>query len=311
MTRTPSRHRNGSAMLASLVASGALVVCAIATTAYISTAGIHLSKQEIMPASGEMVSTLPREFKTWKSVGVDAQSSKEEIDALGTENFLTRQYVASAESPVIREIMGEDREAPVGVSMHLAYYTGMVDTVPHVPERCFVSAGIQEAGEGKNVDIPIDMSKLIPDLTIPDDVLASMVPEGDPIWMARSSGFQRVRLPANLKELAMRVTPFYDGRNDVTLHAGYFFIANGEVVPNANQVRLKAFDLKDDYAFYMKVQFTSADAETPEQLAAIAGSMLDEMFADIMARTPDWVEVRMGVYPPGNSNTPQAPSGEE
>ncbi|GAB4546391.1 MAG: hypothetical protein Tsb0013_05170 [Phycisphaerales bacterium] len=287
-------------VIAAVCACAVLLLCAVATTAYINATGIHLRKLKIMPASGEFVHRLPREFDTWRAAGTDATLSKEAVDALGTENFLTRTYVADADSAIARRIAGEGEARPIRVSLHLAYYTGLVDTVPHVPERCFVGAGMQLSGNPANVEIPLNRALLIPDRSVPEDVVASMEPSGGAFLMGRSTTSKsRVRLPANLDDLAMRVTPFRDDtQGGVELLAGYFFIANGELVPNANQVRLKAFELEDDYAFYMKVQFTSADVETPEELAAVAGSMLDEMFADLMLLTPDWVDVRTGVYPP-------------
>ena len=304
-----ARDSKGSAhLLAAVCACAMLVMAAVATTVYVSGSGIHLRKLEIMPASGAFVHTLPREFDTWTAVGSDSVLSKEGVDALGTENFLTRTYVASADSDIAKQIAGDEAPRLIGVSLHLAYYTGMVDTVPHVPERCFVGAGMQLSGVSSNVDIPLDRSRLIPDRTVPEEIVASMEPSGGVFLRGRSKKTSgRVRLPANLDNLAMRVTPFIDGaRGGIELFAGYFFIANGEIVPNANQVRLKAFELQDDYAFYMKVQFTSGDVDSPEELAAVAGSMLDEMFADLMLLTPDWVDVRTGVHP---AQEPDADAG--
>lgn len=297
--------RTGSAMLASLVATGSLLAGAVGTIVYVETQGIHLRKLKIMPADGRYVDALPKQFGEWETVGADARMAKEAVDALGTDNFVSRNYLAPRDSAIAREVFGEDDAKPIAVSLHVAYYTGMVDTVPHVPERCLVGAGMQIAGPAANYAIPLDRSRLIADPSVPEDVLASMEPDGGQIMMARSAEtFSRVRLPPNLDELAMRITPFRGGESEQEFFSGYFFLANGELVPNANQVRLKAFELEDDYAYYMKVQFTCSDVRTPEELATVAGSMLDGMFADLMLRTPDWVEVRRGTYPPGRDDAP-------
>lgn len=300
-----SRSERGSVLLASSLASAGLVACALASALYISANGIHLRKLPIMPEGGLAVHTLPRQLGDWEATGADVRPSKEAIDALGTENFLTRTYLLPAETPEWRRLRTEfparegQEKFPIAVSVHLAYYTGMVDTVPHVPERCFVGAGIQINGEAVNQPIPLDRSRLIEDTSVPEDVLSSMLPDGGAIYMARpSTRGAMVRYPPNLYELAMRVTPFYDGMQELDLIAGYFFLANGEIVPNANQVRLKAFELEDDYAYYLKVQFTMRGVRDAEELAAVAGSLLDSMFADLMRRTPDWVDVRAGTYPP-------------
>jgi hypothetical protein len=109
-----------------------------------------------------------------------------------------------------------------------------------------------------------------------------------------------VRLPRGIENLQLRVFEFkHPGSND-PMYAGYFFIANGGLTPMAEGVRLLAFDLHSDYAFYMKVQFTATHIKGKEELAAIAGSMLDDMLPEIMQCVPDWVDVMRGEYPADN-----------
>jgi hypothetical protein len=86
--------------------------------------------------------------------------------------------------------------------------------------------------------------------------------------------------------------------NGKDLYAGYFFVANGGCVARAEDVRLLAFDLRSTYAYYVKVQVTSQDVSSQEELAQAAASLLDELFGDLMLCTPDWVEVEAGRYPP-------------
>ena len=107
-----------------------------------------------------------------------------------------------------------------------------------------------------------------------------------------------MRFPRDVEDLEMRITPFQDEKGRM-VYAGYFFIANGGTVASANDIRLLAFQLEDDYSYYVKVQFTSGTVGSVEELAELAGSMLDEILPDIMDRVPDWVEVREGRYPEG------------
>ncbi len=295
-------HRRGisSIGLASVLATVLFTGAGVGTSIYLANNDIHLSKLPIMPEGGLAVRSLPREFPSWKASGVDQVVSKEGIDALGTDNYLTRTYVAMPGTPAHMRLNDFDPLAneAIVVQLHLAYYTGMIDTVPHVPERCFVGAGTQMTSSPRVIEIPFDRSGLIPDSTVSAETLEQLSADGSPVFLARSPNtHRRVRLPANLDNLSMRVTEFQDTGGN-SLIAGYFFIANGEIVPSADQVRLKAFQLEDDYAFYKKVQFTVLGLENGEELAKIAGSMLEEMFADLMRRTPDWVEVREGRYPP-------------
>ena len=245
--------------------------------------GYHLTK---LPIHAKLkLHTLPTEYPTWVRYGEDAQMSAEGEEELGTKNHLSRKYV---------ERKGHEGRPRRAVEVHLAYYTGMIDTVPHVPERCFVAGGWLQTGAPRLIPIPLDTDLLIPDTTADPEL------HGGTVWMGRSPTTQgRVRLPTGVEELQMRVSPFVNQRGD-RFFAGYFFVANGGTVPSADDIRLLAFRLEDDYAYYLKVQFTSGSVGSEEELAEAAASMLDEVFPDIMLRVPDWVEVREGRYPEGS-----------
>ena len=87
--------------------------------------------------------------------------------------------------------------------------------------------------------------------------------------------------------------------------AGYCFIANGGWVSSAEGVRFLAFNLTDDYAYYLKVQVGSADVESPEELAGLAGSLLDDLLGELMTCVPDWPRVMGGQWPPDNPKRAQ------
>src|SRR5690606_12516831 len=90
---------------------------------------------------------------------------------------------------------------------------------------------------------------------------------------------QRVLLPLDPKRMQLRVTEFsIPGRP--SLYAGYFFLVNGEHRSSAEGVRLLAFDLKTDYAYYLKVQFNSQSVESPEELAEVALDLLDDLLGE-------------------------------
>jgi len=69
-------------------------------------------------------------------------------------------------------------------------------------------------------------------------------------------------------------------------------------VPRAEGVRTLAFDLRSDYAYYLKVQFTSGAVSSSEELARQAGDLLEDLLPEIMRCVPDWIEVELGRYPP-------------
>lgn len=283
-----STRRPGRALYAAgVVALVLLGSSALAFETIVSRLGLELRKLPIEPESGLKLHSIPKEFKGWRMVHEEVMSA-EGMAELGTENFVTRHYqrVNDAGLPV---------EPRTIVQLHAAYYTGMIDTVPHVPERCMIGGGLEYAGSTTTVKVPLDRSRLVPD---PDDT----PPEGQPrILTARNDRvMSRVRLPRGADALELRVTPFRDPEGKQRLYAGYFFMANGGVVASANDVRLLAFRLNDDYAYYMKVQFLSTEAESAEHLASLAASMLDDLFPDLMQCVPDWTEVEAGRWPPDN-----------
>lgn len=284
--------RNVLLSAAALVALAFLAGAALGLGAYIEAEQIRLTKDPIYAPDNIQFSALPTRFRGWERYENDDVIEGETLRTLGTENYLTRKFVQTdTDSP---------RDAK-RFSLHMAYYTGTVDTVPHVPERCMVGAGWEIAESSKIVDVPISFENESGSVLIRD-------PDVDPaygtVWLMRDpvTG-RRVRMPLGVKDLKMNVTQFRyeDGR--ASMYAGYFFIANGETYPTANQVRINAYSLTNRYAFYAKVQFTSFDVETAEELGELAGSFLDDSFHDIMRLLPDWVEVEAGRYPDEASET--------
>lgn len=277
---------------AAFVAGLSVLVGSAAGLSFVVKAlGAHLTKLPIQPANDAKQHGIPsdlRDFRNdksgWKQIGQDRDLSPEEIEELGTSDTISRFYVRYGAG------VSEGTRA-AGVSLHTAYYTGMIDTVPHVPERCVTAAGTAMDGSPREVPVPIDMSLLTKDA-------AADPAKGDVYRMRNSTINRSVRLPRGIENLRMTVTPFKDNKTGKRFYAGYFFIANGGVVSSANGVRLLAFRLQDDYAYYLKVQFTSSDCESEEGLGVLAGEMLNSLLPELALRVPDWVEVEAGAYPP-------------
>lgn len=270
-----------------------LTTAAAGFTWVIDAYGLHLRKLPIEAPGGRKVAAIPTESRSWVRIGTDRIEPPEVVEELGTSNYLTRYY--APREVVEAQTNTGDRPQVEPLEVHIAYYTGQIDTVPHVPERCFVGGGLSIGGASRVVRIP---------LTGRDWVDVADLPEG----MARvvttrlSNQYSdlpgaRVRLPADPENLEMLVTEFI-APNGEPFFAGYFFIANGATVPRADEVRALAFDLRDDYAFYCKVQFQSTHVETAEELAELAASFLDEYYGEIARTIPDWIEVVRGNYPP-------------
>lgn len=267
-----------------------LALAAVGLTAGLRAADIHLTKRPVYPESGLTVQALPRQTARWEQVGVDRIESPEIQKELGTDNYVSRTY---------REKQGRSGP-PRRVELHAAYYTGSVDTVPHVPDRCFVGGGMLIDGPTVNLPLALDTGKwdLDPSPAIPEqwegEIYTTRISSD-----SRNAPNKRVRLPRSPHDLKLRCTPYVTPRGQRVV-AGYFFLANGGHVAGADGVRLLAFDLKNDYAYYMKVQFTSFDVESPEELAEVAADLLNELLGELMLCVPDWVDVTNGRWPEDN-----------
>lgn len=288
-----NRHAAFLVCLVVLLGSGAVFRTTVAALKY------QLSK---LPIEAEMkLPSLPTQTEHWKSIS-DRQESAEMLEVLGTHNYITRAYV--------RIDQASDPAAKV-VELHAAYYTGMIDTVPHVPDRCLVGAGFTITGATRNVPLTLDLSAWYP-VTLPG--------ETDPVLVRRSyrtrdgigpDGTERkvlirpqVRLPRGMETATLRTTEFATPDTGRKLMAGYFFIANGGIASRAEDVRALAFDLRASYAFYLKVQ-VSGSYDTAEDLAAAASDLLEELLPDLLLCAPDWYAVQTGEYPDDNPKRSQ------
>ncbi|MGP1271809.1 MAG: exosortase/archaeosortase family protein [Phycisphaerales bacterium] len=257
----------------------------------INTMQYHLDKLPIYAPNNRVLTVLPRETDGWRQIGQDRIESAEVLEELGTTNYVNRVFIEK------NPPAGED---PLVIEFHAAYYTDQIDTVPHVPERCFVGGGMQRAAESTEIPMRLRRDGWILDPNAPDGEEPVFTARTSPRW-SEARG-QRVRLPRGIEDLRLRASGYSIPRQG-RIFAGYFFIANGGVVASAEDVRLLAFDLKDDYAFYLKVQFNATESDriqSPEDLVAAASGLLDELLPDIMLCVPDWVEVTQGRYPPAD-----------
>lgn len=282
-----------------------MVVSAIAISAYIRVKDVHLQKIPIYPENNRQVSTIPSVTPSWRQIGSDEIMGAELVETLGTENYLSRHYVLTENA---------DPKKPIVIDLHIAYYTGMIDTVPHVPERCFVGGGLQQSESSRVIDLPMDTSSWRVDPSVPaefagiDGKIYSVRLSNDPS-MTDAPG-RRVRLPRGVspdKPFQYRASEFINpGRGKV--YAGYFFIANGGTKANANDVRQLAFNLEDDYAYYLKVQVSASGLDSFDEFSAYSGDLVGELVGEIMRCVPDWISVQQGTYP---SDNPRGTNGQQ
>ncbi|MBL8885835.1 MAG: exosortase/archaeosortase family protein [Phycisphaerales bacterium] len=271
-----------------LLSLAIMVVCGAGMTAGIHYAGIHLRKKPIEAPGNRALISLPTETPHWKQVGTDKLESAEVEETLGTKNYITRNFIRKDRKP---------DEQPIELQLHAAYYTGGVDTVPHIPERCYVGGGMT-ALRTEVLPLKLDASLWSPHTGASNSEKSGWFRQRVPNWSPDGAG-SSVTLPREPETMKLRITEFAATNNvkGPKLYAGYLFVANGGHVSSAEEVRLLAFDLKSDYAYYLKVQFTSRTVQSPEELADQASSLMGELLPEIMRCVPDWVEVEAGNYP--------------
>jgi len=282
---------------------GLMLMSAGGITAYIQVKDVHLKKIAIYPADNRQVSSLPTQTPSWRQIGSDEIMGAELVETLGTQNYVSRHYVRTRDA---------DPKRPIVLDFHAAYYTGMIDTVPHVPERCFVGGGLQQSESSRVIPLPMPTDSWRVDSSVPaafaglSGEIYSVRLSNDP-KMTDAPG-QRVRLPRGISPehpFEFRASEFINpGKGKV--YAGYFFIANGGTKANANDVRQLAFNLEDDYAYFLKVQVSGSGFDSFDAFARYSGELVGELIGEVMRCVPDWVDVQEGTYPEDNPRSSAA-----
>jgi exosortase len=266
---------NQSTTVGFVILIGLLTTSAVALQVGVQALNVYLHKEAVYPRQD--LAVIPSSLGPWKSVGEDSRFDKAGVEALGTDMYLSRNY----SNPV--------SAAPM-VQLHIAYYTGQIDAVPHVPDRCMVAGGfIPLTAEPVTVSIDVgDKSWLLDAENELDGTQFPYVTKLNPVIGKE----EIIHMP--LGEFEIRITEFsHPELGDDRVIAGYFFVANGKTTAYPEQIRLLAFNPASKYAYYCKVQFTIRGNQhfTIDDYSEIVSDLSKELMPDIMACLPDWVEV--------------------
>lgn len=272
------RFANPAFLVSLLVMSASAIGMKTAMDRY----SIYLQKRPIYAEGGRQLRAIPTETEHWRRVGQDLVEGEETLEALGTDNYLTRVYQEKGAT-------GKPRH----LQLHAAYYTGMIDTVPHVPERCMTGAGMTLVGGPWTVPVPMPTGEWKASTDAGPGESRALFTTRLSNEYSTAGGGRRVNLPYDLtpdRPISLRISE-YATPAGAKHFAGYLFIANGGWVSSAEGVRLLAFNLTDDYAYYLKVQIGSPEVNSPEELAQLAGSLLGDLLGEVMTCVPDWPKV--------------------
>ncbi|MCC5830557.1 MAG: exosortase/archaeosortase family protein [Phycisphaeraceae bacterium] len=259
--------------------------------AAIDQLGLVLFKERL-PMRG-VLTDIPRQIGTWQMVNQHERLPPDIENTLGTTLYITRDYEDTSRT---------DRAGRFA-RVHLAYYSGTVDTVPHVPERCFIGGGHASAGVDR---VPITLSgNQYRERDIGPEQPSRM---GQTEWVADVSEDEWVRVPrmdfrATRFNFAPQTNPDTFTQTAAEIRTViYFFVADGDFHATAFDVRRTAFEARNRYAYYCKVEVQILDVvDDPELAQRRSEEFLSELMPHVLRILPDWVEVQEGRYPRGES----------
>ena len=265
------------------VGLGLVVVLLLGGTvvsATIEGLGIHLVKKQVPPRSP--VDEIPHRIGDWVKYGEDEVFADTLIEVLGTSRYLQRFYALNGDP------------AQGMLQLHIAYYTDLAGTAPHVPEVCWENHGLISVRD------PFEMP-----LTLALDGTSTDVENratGMPYQTIRRTDpvtGDRLDLPLPIGEYTIRTTIFTSPKNpSLQNFGGYFFVANGRTTPSAMAVENVAFDLTSEYAYYCKIQLNatmssvseSDDERNLKRFEGFATDFLESLIPEMTEVLPDWRE---------------------
>lgn len=259
------------------ISLGVLLAAVLGLNGVVQATRIVLVKQPV-PVRRSLA-LIPKQVGPWVMDVEEKRLSAEAVEALGTKQYTSRLY---------RDTSRIDRQPGARVQLHVAYYTGTPDTVPHVPDRCFVAGGVRGIGIDR-AQINLSGPGYFKDEN--DSMAASK--------LHRSA----VRIPNTT--IPATLFTFADPNRPTQLsNVVYFFIANGKFLATPEWVRATAFDPRDRYSYYCKIEVRLFDVADPVMAAERSSEFLSAMMPEILACLPDWIDVTEGRWPASESLLP-------
>jgi hypothetical protein len=205
-----------------------LLAAAIGLNTAVARLQVHFKKLPL-PLAHDL-STIPAKFGNWVQVSRDQPLDAELQQTLGTDKYIFRDYIDLSvfTDPKVLDLFADKTLAeqqrqlavlqvqhPEGViNVDVTYYTGLVDTVAHIPDRCYIASGYE----------PTDYT--------------------EPVW---DLGFRK--LGVRFINFEDQTGPATSARN-----VAYFFHVNGHYESDPEMVRASLQNLLEKYGYYAKVE---------------------------------------------------------
>ncbi len=257
-----------------LIAAAVLLVAAIGLNGATAALQLHFKKEAVpLRVKLDDLAGVPSTLGKWVQVSHDEPLDPLTLHTLGSDQFVFRDYVDSTrvKPEKIEEFQGKSTDARasmvMGIQQHdphavmrvaVVYYTGLVDTVAHIPDHCMVADGYQ--------------------------------PSADPEIIKKELGTYVDGTP---RKIEMRFINFEDQSptQRVSKNVAYFFQVNGEYVNGPLAVRRKLQNLFERRGYYAKVEVSNTVGNQTEAADDMAG-LLAELLPRVEQCLPDWKQVQ-------------------
>jgi hypothetical protein len=249
-----------------------LLTAALGLNASVQFMKLHF-KKDAVPLAHELGS-ISDHLGSWVQVTQDQALDKETQDVLATDKYIFRSYVDSRivlpdtidrefkEKSIDERAAALERHRRINpaavVSISVTYYTGLVDTVAHVPDRCVTADGYEpKSYKVEKWPIARDLPR------------ASKGSDGD--------------------DVELRYINFEDqtGTSNVNRAIAYFFHCNGGFVSDPLGVRRRLANLLETRGYYCKIEVMTT-VPNEQEAARVMTDFLTSAMPEIVRCMPDW-----------------------
>jgi len=245
-----------------LLATVLLLAAAIGLNTAVARLQVHFKKLPL-PLAHDLT-TIPKQFGNWVQVSVDQPLDAELQQELGTDKYIFRDYIDTSiftdpavvagfadknkveEERMLAELVAQHPEGVINADV--TYYTGLVDTVAHIPDRCYIASGYE----------PTDYT--------------------EPVWDLGPGKRIGVRF-INFEDQT--------GSAMSAKNVAYFFHVNGHYQSDPEMVRATLQNLLVKYGYYAKVELMT-EMTDQNRSALVMQDFLRQALPSIEATLPDW-----------------------
>jgi hypothetical protein len=264
-----------------LLVTVVLLTAALGLNVAVSAMKLHFKKEPVPLA--RPLGAIPEKLGSWVQVSQDQPLDKEMQDVLGTKEYIFREYVNEVDVPGVAErfrnkthkerleILSTLRQQfpNAVISLSVTYYTGMVDTVAHVPDRCVTADGYEPK-----------------EYTTPQWPIARQLPPAAKPHAADGT-------PSD--DVEVRYINFEDqtGAAKFPRSVSYFFHTNGKFISSPLGVRNELANLFVKKGYYAKIETMTTIADTRISAEKTA-NFLESALPEVHKCMPDWNKVVAG-----------------